>query len=514
MYAQASEQCSLDSGFIINSHPLEATRTGGRYDGREGIDTFRIGTARTFSPRPERHISFETFDLRNDLFTVFVVDAQVIATTDTNEIEVLADDYDQVILDPRYEWDSHVDSAFRGIAHVTTVNEEVLTLRTSFDTYVIGPNQSGVRVSPAPRRDVTWPLGHGSRARPALHNTVISDSRTIIRWDDAGIVLADIREIEAEDGIYEFDVKNGLPNALVIDINEVVGPTPRQLHITADAEDRLILLQQPCWSIDRAGNQVVMRTLENAPQSLSIMAESELYEKYRVERYIASSARSPGVRHLSSEGRRVIDGIDLKNRGKDTLIIRNTPHLREDFPVFIRADEGDEVWLEGSAGWELQFRDYGVFATVPAGFGGSRILWFEPGTIVSILPPAPGLSDPKMLDLGFYPGTKNEPSDGTGLIVSRSGGVAFSQAQLQGKSRVSFENGAANTIRLSPDIFDGTQTEILLVGDPGLDLLAMDDMPAHRILENGNIVWQIQIGTNITQTITADGFHILAEIVD
>ena len=90
-FAQAPAECTLEPTSVFAGTLLEASWRGMSFDGRGGIDTFRSGDTITVSPRAEKLTSVEVLDTRNDIFPTIIVDAEMILTTEPEEIEVVAD---------------------------------------------------------------------------------------------------------------------------------------------------------------------------------------------------------------------------------------------------------------------------------------------------------------------------------------------------------------------------------------------------------------------------------------
>lgn len=60
----------------------------------------------------------------------------------------------------------------------------------------------------------------------------------------------------------------------------------------------------------------------------------------------AERAETSGVWLLSNDTQTVLDAIDLRNGGPDTLMLRNDGRLRLSHGT-VFGEPGDEVWLEG-----------------------------------------------------------------------------------------------------------------------------------------------------------------------
>ena len=503
--AQSQQECTLQAEISVGGSPLEASWRMRKIDARGGIDSYTFPGGVTHTLRASRNISLEILDTKNDLFTTIIIDAEMILTADNGEIEVISDPFDQIILDPRYEWQATLDPAFTGQIFTTKHEAETLRVRTALDAFVVRQPLSGLVASPGPFGAPG--LLRKVHSRPKAEQTETTFKRL---YERGGHLSVDLRRYDELPQTITIDAENGKPNTIDIDLLKAAGNGPRDLIVLADPFDRLILRQQPCWTLAEADDngKRTAHVLEGTERALTLTADAGLMQPGRIGRYLVSHVRNPSFRHLSVEARQMVDAINLKNRGKDVLILRNTVHLRKNAPIFIEGNEGDEIWLEGSAGWLMEFRDNGMYATVPFDVDKQIELAFAPGLEVKLLPMPPYLNNPTLLD-GAYPGLPDVQSPQTTLLTSRGGYVRFSTAQFAKKKRVSFYNGAANFVMISPAQLRDAADTVLLNGEPGLDTLILLDMPEPTELDNG-LTWQLSRPDGSTQQITATGFSFVA----
>ena len=273
----------------------------------------------------------------------------------------------------------------------------------------------------------------------------------------------------------------------------------------------MLLLQPKCWAEASDPGQDARRAIVTKPDfplPISIEGSAKFIGSIRTGRYLEAQALTLGFAHLSAGQWRRIDALDLTNGARDVVMLRNDNALRRDYPVRVAGDPGlDEIWLEGSAGWQIEYRDFGVVAVLPGGIGRTITLEFGPGLGVRVLPEPSFLTDPRLRNLASYPGTRDEPSRSAGLYVTRSGHVRLSANQLVAKERVDLTNGAANVVEVSPDQLALAGERVEFRGDPGLDTLLLIDMPLPVARADGWITWRIKREGAPEQIIEASGFH-------
>lgn len=122
----------------IRQVPIYETRGRGYFNGGGGIDVIRRNGPGTFAPRPENYISAERIDLENGVFDTVVMNAEMIRSTEIGELEIVADWFDQIILDPMLTWNRSVDAAFSSQVFRPDSVDFAATVRTPLETFVIG----------------------------------------------------------------------------------------------------------------------------------------------------------------------------------------------------------------------------------------------------------------------------------------------------------------------------------------------------------------------------------------
>ncbi len=476
------------------------------YNGLGGVDTFIWKGPGHFSPRPQTFLSMEIIDTQNGAFDTVIVNGETILGTERGELELITDWYDQIILDPRLRWDRTIDDAFTGQIFRSKSAGGPVLVRTALDAYVVEPPSMALQTPEGPLGVFSLEHVPGAQAQSSVDSP---DGQVVeLAWPNAGRVEPNLESLRGAGGRVILNTENRASNAVVIDVAALMGRAPRQIVFTGDMDDRLVMLQEECWEISDAGELGQKQAVFNAgkPNEITLFADRQHLRRGRNGTFTLGSAGSPNYRHLSADVNYVLDAIDLRNNGRDILIIRNDARLRSGFPVIVDGDEGvDEIWLEGSAGWRFEYQNYGLVATVPNGPDSQLILAFAPGLKVGILPTPPFLNNPALLSLPAYPGTRDEPSDHTRLFVTRGGFVNFSAQQLAGKSVLDLKNGIGNVLRLSSENLANVGEDLLIIGDNNQDTILSDGLPEMGHGPQGRIVWHIERPNGKIQRITARG---------
>lgn len=508
-FAQTAATCDLSAKGNPQGVLIGRSWEADLFDGAGGIDTFKVRGPNHIFPRPGVIKSFEVFDLENGLFDTAVISAEVIATTELGEIEVFTDWFDQVILDPDMTWSRTTDAAFSSQIYTTIFDDRELTVRTDLNTHVLSP-------SGWPLQTTQGPLGvfdHVARSsgilRKSPSNHTGADVMFKVATANSDVVYLHMTPQEKDAKRIEIDTRNGSVNAVMIDINNMDPSIDREVTFKGDVFDRLILPQLECWDIanDPSDALGVARYSGDRHGEITLIASRHHFAPRRLGRFTAGRPKRTGVLHLSADGNHLYDQINLANGEPDHLILRNSGHLRPNFPVIVHGDPGlDRVWIEGGAGWKMEYQDLGVAARVPHGADADLILAFMPGLEVSLLP-APGfLSDPRLLELPFYPGIGNEVREQTQLFVTRAGFVKFSANQIENKALIDFTNGAANTVLIAPEQLTGSSETLELYGDLGLDTILTLGMPTPVASEEGRFTWTLQRPDGTRVSVEATGF--------
>lgn len=512
--AQDATLCDLTKEGMPRSVLLDKSWQGVSYDGGDGVDTFTVSGPSYFSPRPDRIRSIEVFQLENGLFDTIIVNAEMILGTERGEIEIISDWFDQVILEPGLDWSRSVDAAFSSQILTAVISDRTVTVRTGLNTSILTP--TGM-----PLETREGPLGVFD---PDTRSTVVlnarpsesegSDAILKLRARKRDIVRLNLRKLNEEIRRIVLDTKEGFSNSTIVDINEIDLSYDREIIFDSDELDRLVLVQPECWDISKTAEKGKKKARYKSEKGteLTLTAASHHFDPRRTGPYVIGSVHEPGYRHLSADGQHIYDQFDFRNGGPDTFILRNSMHLRNGIPLVIRGDVGqDHIWLEGTAGWRLEYWDNGVVARVP--FGGDKdiILAFMPGLKVSVLSTPHFLNDPAMLDLPAYPGIANDVGDYTGLVVTRAGFVKFSQNQLENVENLDLRNGIANTLQITPDQLSLSADGLHLKGDKGLDTLLAKGFSEPESNGKGQYIWRLTRSDGTEQVVTAEGFSYLTQ---
>jgi len=516
LHAENAPVCNLGVETSPRSVMIDNSWKGTSVDGGGGIDTFWINGPTYFLPRPERLKSLEVFDMKNGLFDTVVVNADMIATTELGEIEIISDWFDQVILDPEVNWLRTIDDTFSSQKFKTVQSGETLTVKTDLKAHILAPSElplvtkEGPKGAFDPKTVKTVVMG--------LHpsETDTADAAFHLRSPNADVVQFNFKALDDQMKRIVLNTEDGFSNAVVIDITKVNLSVDREFVFNGDRFDRIILAQPGCWSVSDASDDVqnTARYLKGNQGGMTLTADAHHLKAWRAGRFTVGRVQSPGYRHLTADGIHAYDQIDLVNGGPDTLIIRNSAHLRPDVPVVLRGDPGlDHIWLEGSAGWTLDYQDKGVVAQVPFGKDADITLAFMPGLEVSILPVPVFLNNPEMLELPAYPGLTDDVRDKSTLIVTRAGFAKFSANQLANIEHVDFTNGIANTVLISPEQLVSARPALQFHGDEGLDTILAIGMPDAITDSQKGLTWTLSRPDGTTLTVSATGFSYLSHAI-
>ncbi len=479
--------------------PLDGSPLRGFIDGAGGIDTLDMDGPSHLALWPERIRSVERIDLQNGLFDTVLIDTDYIVTTENHEVAVLTDPFDQVFVDPFALWQRHLDTATGGQIFMTTQGEIELRVRVDLDAHVVlpSPDLLWTRGGTAGAFEIMSQLGTAPMPRLAPEGPV---------WDHAGVIIPDLAALGP--GAVTLDTRNSERNLIGIDIASLNDGISRDILLQTDDTDRLVLLQPDCWVDEPTEREgiAVKRFVGGTVASIIIAGTPNILHPSRTGPVITAYAARPGIRHLQANAQNTVDEIDLRNGGRDVLILRNTA-LRPDDHVVVSGDpEMDEIWVEGSSGWTLEHTTHGITLSTPVSVDERITVALAPGLALRLLPMPTFLMQPSMADLSFYPGTRDEVLGGTATFFTRGGIVRLSPNQLQGRQQLIFRNGTANTVHLDFVQPLNEAERVMLWGDAGRDHLVLSNAQPHLIDEDGALVWQISRGDGTFQEIGASGF--------
>lgn len=182
--------------------------------------------------------------------------------------------------------------------------------------------------------------------------------------------------------------------------------------------------------------------------------------------------------------------------------MRNDGRLLSGHTVHVDGDPGlDVLWLEGSAGWRIEYLENEVRASVPLGTRSMIQLAIQPELGLRVLPVPPFVSDPTLSDVPAYPGLRDKRMTAGRVVVSRGGFVKFSAEQLHGQSTIDVTNGIANVVVLSPALLAGAQDSVEIIGDRDLDLFLPIDLTPVSGAAAGTTEWRANGSANASRSV-------------
>ncbi|MEO1317851.1 MAG: hypothetical protein AAFW01_14880, partial [Pseudomonadota bacterium] len=459
----------------------------GSYDGRGGVDTLRFDGPATMVLGGDRFRSLEIVNVANGTFDVIAPLARYFSKLEYGELEIVADFFDVVILDPALEWTATLEPGERQRLTASDWGGDYTIILHLDVTVWRGPVESVVTTA-------DWPSRIGHPAAPATVAPHAGVSAFADAWDapapdeaaDRPATVIRVSGDAAGERVRRFDLRNGKPDLLEIDLLDLLDEGDVLLEVMADAEDRVALAQPGCWQIGSrdapegdaegrvwlaGGSDLGPRITLTAPAAMLPEPYWQLEPPSPDRRPVWVRSKGDAFYHLGTDIRVRADAIDLADGWQNTLVVRADGRLIAGRPVRVRGDIGDRVWLDGSAGWRLEVVGGAARALVPAPDGHYRILQFEAGVEVGLLP-APGfLWDARMTALASYPGAADAKLRGSKVTLSRGGSVAFSATQMEGIEAIDLTNGLPNRLVLDPARLAMAAGVITVRGDPGLDIV-------------------------------------------
>ncbi|MCB9948110.1 MAG: hypothetical protein H6842_09815 [Rhodospirillaceae bacterium] len=482
-------------------HALATWQTT-RVDGGGGRDTYRLRGPDTFLFDGVGVVSIERIAIDNGLFDTVAVLEPLFATTEDGEVEIDADWFDTVILDPGLDWRRSLDVGGADLVVEAEAGQATWRVFAPFDVHLVTAPAGAVLTTAA------WDAGAGpSDAGPAWQGVAVGQvgTRPGLRWTAAGGLDLEVPPGVGADGPVVVDIRNAAANRLRLDLRMLAGLSGGTLAVDADPQDRLELLQPACWSAPdtptSAEGRVLLRTLPTLLDGIALVGQPSLLPAAPPEgpRPVRMRADGAGFYHLSADLSHIVGEIDLRDGVATTLMIRLGGHLATDRPIPVSGDAGlDAVWLDGSAGWVLKRRGGAVAATVPARRGRAVTLQFGAGLRLAVLPAPPYLTDPRLAQVGHYPAMPDETMGAPGLYLPRGGFVRLSPTQLAGLAEIDLTNGIANVFDLDPAALAGAAPRLMIQGDIGLDIVRAPGLAPignHRPVVGGTAVFGMPAGS-------------------
>ncbi len=461
------------------SGPFDVLPIGRRFatrvDGGGGVDTYSMPGPADFVFDGNGIRSFERIDIRNRQFDTVAILEGLFETSDSGEIQVIADWFDTVVLDPTLDWSASLDVEGEGM---------VLEAQATESTWRVWV-PLGVNLITAPTNPIlttaAWSQPDAVDAGDPWQGVMERDGqmRHVLYWPEAGEAdlegLADLLSVET----VLLDLQNDAPNRLQVDARALAGISGTTLEIRADPQDRLHLTQPACWSppaeVVPGDTRLLLQSAPSALDGIALSGPPSLQPKPLDEAWLpvmVPVAEDGPFFHLSADTARMVGAIDLSDGQQTVLMISLDGRLFTDQPIRIEGDPGlDSVWLDGAAGWTLEQQGGGVSAMVPYRDGNTVELQFGAGIRLSVLPRPPYIDDPRLSRISHFPGMPDEPTGAAAMSIVTGGTVRFSADQLDGVSRVDFTNGIENVIELNPENIAKAARSLAITGDVGLDIV-------------------------------------------
>ncbi|NVO57460.1 hypothetical protein HW561_16815 [Rhodobacteraceae bacterium B1Z28] len=516
-YAAAQAAVATSScGYPLHTKPghFETVPLGtpgkGYFHGGDGLDTVALDGPTHLIAGRGRLESVERIDVENGQFDTVVILAEFLATADRGEVDVRADWFDTTILDPRLQWERTPSASFSDELLKTQINGVDAQVRVPVGAFVVtGQDLPAITATEGPVGEYAW--APGTLAEPDDDGSGNDIQNISLRWANAGTARPDLSAIQLSAQKAKLDFRNGAANLIEIATGHLLSRDIGEIHLLTDEYDRLFIADPHCWA--RQGHtdpdMARLSSQQQDGRSVEIHLSKSLLSQSSDGQPRLGRAEHPGVWHLSHDTRQVLDAIDLRNAGKDYLILRNDMWLRRTPQPVILGDPGDEIWLDGSSGWSIAFNDQGLAASNPAGYQAAPlVIGVVPGLILRKMPMPEFLADPALLDLPHYPGTADKVREAGTIYVTRGGYVGLSAKQFANRKLIDLTNGRQNILRLHPADLDQTATDLEIRGDPDLDILSATEMPEPEIAADGTYVWRLP-GPDGTRTITSKELSVI-----
>lgn len=451
--------------------------------------------------------SMERIDIRNEQFDTITVLGEVVQATSSAEVDIRADEFDTVILDPRLSWTMLPDPSLAFDTYSATIDGKSLSVLVAPGNFVLsGQMSQDVMTIVGIEGEYTFPVSPSSETPQEI---IDADGQAKFSWGNGGTIRPSVAETGLNVSEVDLDFVNGKINFIELCLANVIDPSGRIIRLLADPFDQFVLLDPENWTRQDVWDPDVVRLSSETDAGSALIEMSAEFLRLGSDGAVAVGfAREPGVWNLSSDSATALDAIDLQNGGIDRLILRNDRRIREGFRLIV-GDPGDEIWLDGSAGWSIKYTPSGVIASTPVGTENSHItLQFGPDLKVRKLPFPPYLAEPKLLDSLFYPGSRDKVTEASTLFVTRGGYVDLSQIQIANKSTFSMRNGSPNILRIRPGDFSLAAQRVEISGDSDADMVLAVGLPAPEVTTPGEISWVLPFSDG-PRTIVARGLRVV-----
>lgn len=451
--------------------------------------------------------SMERIDIRNGQFDTITVLGEVVQATSSAEVDIRADEFDTVVLDPRLSWTLLPDPSLAFDTYSATIDDKSLSVLVAPGTFVLsGQMSQEVTTVAGVEGEYTFPVPPSSETP---QDVIDADGQATLGWDSGGTIRPTVAETGLNVSEVDLDFTNGQINVIELCLANVIDPSGRLMRLLADPFDQFVLLDPENWTRQDIGDPDVMRLSSEADAGSALVEMSAEFLSLGSNGALAVGfAREPGVWNLSSDMATALDAIDLRNGGTDRLILRNDRRIREGARSIV-GDPGDEIWLDGSAGWSIKYTPMGVTASSPVGTENSYItLQFGPDLKVRKLPFPPFLAEPTLLDLLFYPGSRDRVTEASTLFVTRGGYIDLSQIQIANKSTFSLRNGSPNILRIRPDDFSLAALRVEISGDSDADIVLAVGLPTPEVMVRGEVSWTLPSADG-PRTIVVRGLRVI-----
>jgi hypothetical protein len=451
--------------------------------------------------------SMERIDIQNGQFDTVTVLGEVVQATSSAEVDIRTDEFDTIVLDPRLSWTLLPDPSLAFDTYSATIDDKSLSVLVAPGTFVLfGQMSQDVTTVAGAEGEYAFPVPPSSETPQDI---IDADGQAIFRWHNGGTIRPTVAETGLNVSEVDLDFANGKINFIELCLANVIDPSGRIIRFLADPFDQFVLLDPENWTRQDTEDPDVLRlSSETDAGSALVEMSAELLRLGSNDAVAVGFAREPGVWNLSSDSATALDAIDLRNGGIDRLILRNDGRIREGSRLIV-GDPGDEIWLDGSAGWSIKYTPMGVTASNPVGTENSYItLLFGPDLKVQKLPFPPFLAKPTLLDLLFYPGSRDRVTEASTLFVTRGGYIDLSQIQIANKSTFSLRNGSPNILRIRPGDFSLAALRVDISGDSDADIVLAVGLPTPELTVPGEVSWTLPSADG-PRTIAIRGLRII-----
>lgn len=411
--------------------------------------------------------------MRNGQFDTFVLPQSFFEAAGGN-VEVTADLFDTVVLDPDIDWRTEKErddiQFFRGQS--PTLGE--LTFKAPPGTLILTrPKRTIVPLPQQPAPAI------GSQ-EPAAAAASTAGAISIVRWAQSGWIAIPSKQVGPLGQKAFINMRNDSPNVMGLSLHAFRHVAHADIRFTADRSDRIVLAEPACWMPAKPSDadNVPLATLEGIAPSVTVTGErprARLRADLEHSTIVATSENG-GFHYLQTDVRRRIDAVDLANALPDVLLVRPGNALPTNRLVRVSGDDdGDRVWLHPSYAWTIEHGNDGLIARAMMGQRRWQGFVFARGIRVALLPRPAFLTASALAGVPFYPGLADKVARRKNLrmIVSRGGYVRFSKNQQFHIRSIDLRNGAANGIIVDPGNISFRDQPLVISGDRSQDYVIL-----------------------------------------